>query len=94
MRMLVDSKPVMCTRSSERLRREGVFRFEWDEESDHPAATSPAGVELVQLQGYHPVPEEITPMLDALRLDLDLRVGNRPRLVAILNSPYGPVELS
>lgn len=68
--------------------------IEWDEESDHPAATSPAGVELVQLQGYHPVPEEITPMLDALRLDLDLRVGNRPRLVAILNSPYGPVELS
>jgi hypothetical protein len=68
--------------------------IEWDEESPHPATTSPQGIELVQLRGYHPVPESITPMLEALRMELEVRVADSPRLVAILDTPYGPVELS
>lgn len=68
--------------------------IEWDEGSPHPAETSPDGVELLQLRGYHPVPESITPMLKALGVDLEVRVAERPGLVAILNSPYGPIELT
>lgn len=68
--------------------------IEWDKDSSHPSETSPRGVELVQMRGYHPVPESIRPMLGALGCELELRVGDRPRLVAILDSPYGPVELT
>jgi hypothetical protein len=68
--------------------------IEWDEVSPHPSTTSPHGVELVQLRGYHPVPESIRSMLEALRVDLEVRIADRPKLVAILDSPYGPVELS
>jgi len=68
--------------------------IEWDEHSLHPSTTSPGGIGLVQLRGYHPVPAVIQPMLDALRVDLEVRVADRPKLVAILDSPLGPVELS
>jgi hypothetical protein len=68
--------------------------IEWDEQSPHPSATSPGGIELVQLRGYHPAPESVRPMLEALRVDLEIRVADRPKLVAILNAPLGPVELS
>jgi hypothetical protein len=33
-------------------------------------------------------------MLEALRVDLEIRVSAKPKLVAILDSPYGPIELS
>ena len=68
--------------------------IEWDPGCPHPAETSPGGVELRELIGYHPSPDAIQPMLDALRVDLELRVGDVPRLVALLDSPNGPVELS
>ncbi|MDJ0955030.1 MAG: VOC family protein [Acidimicrobiia bacterium] len=68
--------------------------IEWDEGCPHPSATSPTGVELLQLRGYHPVPESIAPMLRALGVELEVRVGDTPRLVAILDAPYGPVELT
>ena len=68
--------------------------IEWDEGCPHPSDISPTGVTLVELTGYHPSPESITLMLKALRIDLDVRVGVEPRLVALLETPYGPVELS
>ena len=68
--------------------------IEWDAGCPHPAETSPEGVELLQLIGYHPSPDTIQPMLDALRVDLEVRVGDSPRLVALLDSPNGPIELS
>ena len=68
--------------------------IEWDEGCPHPSGTSPKGVELVQLRGYHPAPETIQPMLDALGVELEMRVAEVPRLVAILDSPYGPIELT
>jgi hypothetical protein len=68
--------------------------IEWDADSAHPSTTSPGGIELVQLRGHHPVPESVRPMLEALRVDLEIRVSAKPKLVAILDSPYGPIELS
>ena len=68
--------------------------IEWDADSPHPSTTSPGGIELIQLRGHHPVPESVRPMLEALRVDLEIRVAAKPKLVAILDSPYGPIELS
>ena len=68
--------------------------IEWDADCPHPAETSPGGVVLRELIGYHPSPGTIQPMLDALRVDLEVRVADAPRLVALLDSPNGPVELS
>jgi hypothetical protein len=68
--------------------------IEWDDGLPHPSETTPEGVELVELRGYHPAPESITPMLRALGVDLALFAGDVPKLVAILDTPNGPVELS
>jgi hypothetical protein len=68
--------------------------IEWDPGTPHPSGTSPSGVELLQLRGYHPMPESVTPMLAALGVDLEIRMGETPRLVAILDSPNGPIELT
>jgi len=68
--------------------------IEWDEGCPHPSGTSPKGVELLQLRGYHPVPESIRPALDALGIELEIRVAEDVKLVAILDTPYGPVELT
>lgn len=68
--------------------------IEWDDDHDHPSDTSPKGVELLELRGYHPMPETIQPTLRALGVELEVRIAEKPRLVAILDSPYGPIELS
>lgn len=68
--------------------------IEWDEGCPHPSEIAPSGVTLIELRGYHPTPESIAPMLTALPVDLDIVVGVEPRLVAMLQTPYGPVELS
>jgi len=68
--------------------------IEWDKGCPHPAGTSPEGVELLQLRGYHPVPESVRPMLDALGVQLEIRIAEKAKLVAILDSPNGPIELT
>jgi len=68
--------------------------IEWDDGFPHPSEISPDGVELVGLCGYHPAPESVFPMLQALAVDLEVRVGHAPKLVATLATPNGPVELS
>ena len=68
--------------------------IEWDEGCPHPSETAPGGITLPERRGYHPLPASITPMLRALQVDLDVQIGAQPRLVAVLETPYGPVELS
>lgn len=68
--------------------------IEWDDDYPHPSETTPEGVELIELRGYHPAPESIAPMLRALGVHLEVRLGEVPKLVAILDTPNGPVELS
>jgi len=68
--------------------------IEWDDDALHPARTSPGGVELLHLRGQHPVPESVHPMLHALGVDLEIEIDERPKLIAVLNSPYGPIELT
>ncbi len=68
--------------------------IEWDKGTPHPATTAPTGVELLALRGQHPAPESVTPMLKALGVELEIRNGEMPKLVAIFESPNGPIELS
>ncbi|MDJ0925116.1 MAG: VOC family protein [Acidimicrobiia bacterium] len=68
--------------------------IEWDEGTPHPADTAPAGVRLLDLRGYHPDPDSVRPMLAALGVELEIGVADAPRLVASLETPNGPVELS
>ncbi len=68
--------------------------IEWDAGCPHPSETSPVGVELIELRGYHPDPESVYPMLRALGVELEIGFAENARLVATLETPYGPVELS
>ena len=68
------------------------FLIDWGE-SRHPAQTAANGVHLVELWAEHPDPATILGALRHLRLELRVVVGASPALIAILDTPRGPVEL-
>ena len=59
----------------------------------HPALSSAVGCSLVELRGEHPDPAGIQKMLAALGVELEVRPGPIPALVATLDAPSGRVEL-
>ncbi len=71
------------------------FLIDWGD-TEHPAETSPGGLTLVALRAEHPEPEAIRAHLDALDVatDLEIALGDRPRLTATIEGPRGSVELS
>lgn len=69
------------------------FLIEW-EPGEHPSDTSPTGCTLVDLEGEHPHPEKVQPLLDALGVDLAVTEGGRPALIATIDCPPGRVVLS
>jgi len=66
--------------------------IEWHT-SLHPAKTSARGCTLVELYGEHPRPDAIRPLLAALGVELDVRQGTAPALIATLDTPKGRVVL-
>jgi hypothetical protein len=62
--------------------------------SPHPAATAAPGVKLVALRAEHPDAAKIQQMLAHLGLDLPVKTGSTPALIATLDGPKGRVELS
>lgn len=60
----------------------------------HPAQTAPKGCELVGLRAEHPRPNEVLSVLKALDLDLSVKAGTAPRLIATIGTPSGTVTLS
>lgn len=68
------------------------FFIDWGE-SPHPADSAPAGVRFVALRAEHPEPDRAQAMLDAVGVELEVRRGVRPALIALLETPRGPVEL-
>jgi hypothetical protein len=73
---------------------EGIVPFfiDWGD-TPHPAASAAKGVSLIALRAEHPDPEQVSQMLDLLGLDLPVRAGSAPALVAILGTPRGRIEL-
>jgi hypothetical protein len=68
------------------------FFIDWGS-SPHPSATAARGASLVQVRAEHPDAERAQKMLDALDLDLRVRKGSTPAIIATIDSPRGRVEL-
>lgn len=68
------------------------FFIDWGT-SPHPARTAAQGATLVGLRAEHPDPEEVQQILGKLGVDLPVRKGQRPALIATIICPRGRVEL-
>jgi hypothetical protein len=68
------------------------FLIDWDD-SPHPAAIAAKGATLVSLQGEHPDADHVRRMLRAISVNLPVRPGPAPRLIAQIDCPNGRVIL-
>ena len=66
--------------------------IDW-KDSPHPARTAAQGATLVSLRAEHPDVRGVRTMLRHLELDLPLKRGPNPVLIAIIDGPRGRVEL-
>ena len=74
------------------------FLISWDPECADilPPNTAVAGLTLTGLRAESPSPAEVAPLLSAVGLDaadVELAQGPKPRIIATLDTPLGPVEL-
>jgi len=76
-------------------RMDGVIPFliDWGE-SPHPARSSPDGCRLLAFHAEHPDAARARVVIEALGLELEVREGPAPRLVATLATPGGELVLS
>lgn len=70
------------------------FLIDWQTTAAHPATAAPHGGTLTVLRAEHPEPDQPQALLDALGIDLTLTRGPLPRLIAVIESPAGRVELA
>jgi len=68
------------------------FFIDWGD-SPHPALTAAKGATLVSLRAQHPDVRGVNTMLQHLGIDLPLKRGPSPALIAIIDGPRGRVEL-
>ena len=68
------------------------FFIDWGE-SAHPARTATGGVSLIELRAEHPDAERVGGMLRQLGIDLPVRTGSAPALIAVVDCSRGRVEL-
>jgi hypothetical protein len=68
------------------------FFIDWGD-SPHPAATAAKGLTLIALRGEHPDAERVGKILTQLGLDLPVKTGPAPALIATIDSPRGRLEL-
>ena len=69
------------------------FLIDWGATA-HPTTGTLPTLRLHSLEAEHPDPVRIRPRLAALDLDLRIRSGRQPRLLATLHGPNGPIVLS
>ena len=69
------------------------FFIQWHGLS-HPADDAPTGLRLHALRAETPQPEALRVTLEALGVRLTVRKGATARLVAVLDTPRGRIELS
>jgi hypothetical protein len=70
------------------------FFIEWGAGTIHPAEDSPEGCNLQSFKMEHPEPDRARKMLRDLGVEATVKGGSRPRLLAVLSTPKGPVDLS
>ena len=66
--------------------------IDWGE-SSHPAHTAAKGATLVSLRAEHPDVRGVRGMLRHLGIDLPVKRGPSPALIAVIEGPRGQVEL-
>jgi hypothetical protein len=66
--------------------------IDWGD-SPHPARTAAKGATLVSLRAEHPDVRGVRGMLRHLGLDLPVKRGQSPALIAVIEGPRGRVEL-
>jgi len=73
---------------------EGIVPFfiNWGD-SPHPARTAAKGGTLISLRAEHPDVRAVRRMLRGLELDLEVKQGKSPALIAVIDGPRGIVEL-
>jgi hypothetical protein len=69
------------------------FFIEWHGDS-HPADGAPSGLHLRSFHAEAPESETLRVVLEALGVQLSVRHAAAPRLVAVLDTPRGRMELS
>ena len=67
--------------------------IEWGEQTPHPARTAAQGATFVRLRAEHPDARRVEGMLRQLGLDLTVKRGATPRLIAVIDGRRGRVEL-
>jgi hypothetical protein len=68
------------------------FFIEWHD-GGHPADDAPAGLTLVSFVIETPRPETLGVVLAALDVEVEIREADEDRLVAVLDTPRGRIEL-
>lgn len=67
------------------------FLIDW-EDSDHPAESLAQKCKLIHLEGKHPHPEQINQQLAVLDIRMEITLGNRPQILASIETPKGVVH--
>lgn len=82
------------TRPPDGVRQGAIpFLIDWGD-TRHPSEAAPGGCSLVRLRGEHPnAPDVLDALLAVDAMDLTVIPGPEPRLVAIMETPRGTVEL-
>jgi Glyoxalase-like domain len=70
------------------------FFIEWATDSIHPSKNAPAGCLIEDLSFEHPRADELRTTLRAMGLEANIRTADRARIVAIIRTPKGRVELA
>ena len=68
------------------------FFIDWGE-TQHPATSSVSGGRLVALRAEHPDPERVQATLAQLGLDMEVRLGEKPALIATIETRRRRIEL-
>ena len=68
------------------------FLIDWGD-TPHPATVTPSGCTLRALHGYHPEVEKVRTALEALGVEISVARDDDAHLLAVIDTPNGPVEL-
>jgi Glyoxalase-like domain len=68
------------------------FIIDWGT-SPHPARNATQGASQISLRAEHPDPDPVQQLLKKLAVDIEVRHGSRPTLIATIDCPRGRVEL-
>lgn len=69
------------------------FMIEWARGTVHPSDDSPVGCTLKRLEIFHPDPQQLDTILNALCIEIPVRAG-ATRLRAVLDTPKGSITIS